>query len=130
MSDSSHDNEHKGVGHIVPVRILITTGTALLILTALTVWSAGLDFGNYNIVIALVIAFFKGSLVVLFFMHLRYDRPFNGIIFITAMAFVVLFISLALLDTKEYAKDMYAGEAPIIQEKLDDLAAAAAAAEE
>lgn len=122
-SESSHDNQHHSIGHVVPVRILLTTGIALLILTGITVWMADMDFGNYNIFIALVIAGFKGSLVVLFFMHLRYDRPFNGIVFITAMAFVVLFISFALLDTKEYASDIDPGDAPMIKVKLEELAA-------
>jgi len=121
-SDSSRNNQHESVGHIVPVRILLTTGIALLILTGITVWTAGMDFGNYNIVIALVIALIKGSLVVLFFMHLRYDRPFNGIVFIISMAFVVLFISFALLDTHEYAPDIDAGDAPKVKIKLEELA--------
>ena len=122
-SVSSHDNQHQSVGHIVPVRILLTSGIALLILTAITVWTAGMDFGNYNIVLALAIALVKGSIVVLFFMHLKYDRPFNGIIFITAMAFVVLFISFTLLDTHEYASDIDKGDAPMVVEKLNELAA-------
>ena len=82
-----------------------------------------MDFGNYNIVIALFIALIKGSLVVLFFMHLLYDRPFNGIIFIIAMAFVVLFITFALLDTTEYAADVDPGDAPMVKTKLEELAA-------
>ena len=122
-SDSSHNNQHESVGHIVPVRILLATGIALLILTGITVWTANMDFGNYNIVIALVIALIKGSLVVLFFMHLRYDRPFNGIVFIISMAFVVLFITFALLDTHEYAPDVYPGDAPMVKVKLEELAA-------
>ena len=123
MGDSSHNNEHQSVGHIVPVRVLLITGIALLILTGITVWTAKMDFGNYNIVLALAIALVKGSIVVLFFMHLKYDRPFNGIIFITAMAFVVLFISFALLDTHEYASDIDKGDAPKVVEKLNELAA-------
>ena len=121
-SDSSHNNQHESVGHIVPVRILLTTGIALLILTGITYWTSLMDFGNYNIVIALVIALIKGSLVVLFFMHLRYDRPFNGIVFIISMAFVVLFITFALLDTHEYAPDVDPGDAPKVKIKLEELA--------
>ena len=123
MGDSSHNIEHQGVGHVVPVRVLLATGIALLILTAITVGVSYMDFGNYNIVIALIIACFKGSIVVLFFMHLKYDRPFNAIIFIIAMAFVVLFISFALLDTHEYAKDIDKGDSPKVVEKLNELAA-------
>ena len=120
-SESSQHEEHHGVGHVVPVRILFTTGIGLLILTAVTVFVAKMDFGNLNIWIALAIALLKGSLVLLFFMHLKYDRPFNGIIFVTSLAFVALFISFALTDTSEYAPDVYQGDAPKVVEKLTTL---------
>ena len=115
--ENSEHGQH-GVGHIVPVRVLAATGIALLVLTAITVWVASYDFGNINIWVALSIAAFKGSLVVLFFMHLRYDRPFNGIIFVAALAFVALFIAFALTDTREYAPIMEAGDAPLVEQKL------------
>ena len=117
-SGSSQHEEDHGVGHVVPVRVLFTTGIGLLILTLITVWAASMDFGEFNIWIALAIAVLKGSLVLLFFMHLLYDRPFNGIIFVTSIAFVALFISFALTDTKEYAPNVYQGDAPKVQEKL------------
>ena len=117
-SESSQHEAHNEVGHVVPVRILFTTGIGLLILTAVTVLVADMDFGNLNIWIALGIAVLKGSLVVLFFMHLLYDRPFNGIILITSLAFVALFISFALTDTTEYAGDLDPGDAPKVVEKL------------
>lgn len=119
MSDQHHgDDASEHVGHIVPIKILAATGTALLVLTALTVWVASHDYGELNIWVALGIAVVKGALVVLFFMHLRYDRPFNGIVFVTALAFVALFISFALTDTKEYAPDIDSGNAPKVQQTL------------
>ncbi len=114
-------DEHHGVGHIVPIPILAVTGGALLVLTVITVWVASYDFGPANIWIALGIAALKGSLVVLFFMHLFWDRPFNGIIFATSIAFVALFISFAMTDTFEYAPDMDTGDAPEVQLKLAEL---------
>ena len=120
-SDSSQHEEHHGVGHVVPVRILFTTGIGLLILTGVTVLIADFDFGNANIWIALGIALLKGSLVLLFFMHLRYDRPFNAVIFVTSLAFVALFISFALTDTSEYAGTLDPGDAPGVVEKLTEL---------
>ena len=120
-SGSSQHGEDHGVGHVVPVRILFTTGIGLLILTAVTVFVADMDFGNFNIWIALAIAVLKGSLVLLFFMHLRYDRPFNGIIFVASLAFVALFISFALTDTTEYAGTLDPGDAPKVTEKLTAL---------
>ncbi len=114
---SSSHNPH-GVGHLVPVRILAITAFALLVLTVVTVWIASFEFGDLNIWIALAIAVAKGSLVVMIFMHLKYDRPFHALIFCASLAFVALFISFALTDTKEYAPDLLPGNAPLVADKL------------
>jgi cytochrome c oxidase subunit 4 len=47
---------------------------ALLILTVITVAAAQVDLGKWNIVGALVIASFKASLVILIFMHGKYEN--------------------------------------------------------
>ncbi len=119
MTDSHESSEHHGVGHLVPVKILVATALALLVLTALTVTVAKFDFGNANVWIALGIAALKGSLVALLFMHLLWDRPFNAILFVTSLAFVALFISFTLTDTREYGPDMDTGNAPLVQDQLD-----------
>lgn len=90
------------VGHVVPLPVLFAVWGALLVLTGVTVAATWVDLGTYNLWIALVIAGVKASLVVLYFMHLRYDHPFNAIVFITALLFVVLFVGLALMDSYEY----------------------------
>ena len=120
MDTHGHD-EHHGVGHIVPVRYLVATGVALLFLTVITVWVAKFDFGAFNVAVALAIAGFKASLVVLFFMHLRWDRPFNSFIFVGSLFFVLLFIFFALADTHAYRADIVRGEAPDVQLKLTEL---------
>jgi len=104
--DAAHtgDDAHgHGVGHVVPIKLLVTVGIALLILTWITVAATYVDLGEANIYIALAIAVVKASLVALFFMHLRWDRPFNGFVFVASVAFVALFIGGALTDTREYA---------------------------
>lgn len=116
-----HDSDYHGVGHLVPIKVLATTAAGLLALTVLTVTIASMDFGNLNIWIALAIAVLKASLVVLFFMHLKYDRPFNGIVFITSVAFVALFIAFALTDTEEYKPTVDQGDAPAVVQKLAEL---------
>jgi cytochrome c oxidase subunit 4 len=60
------------------------------------------DLGQANIWIALAIAFVKASIVALYFMHLRWDSPFNGIVIIAAFFFVALFIGISMLDTHTY----------------------------
>ena len=39
-------------------------------------------------------------------MHLRYDHPFNGLLFVVALAFLATFVALTLLDTLEYQPDV------------------------
>lgn len=96
--------EHKHHGVTLP--ILGATLLALLVLTVITVgvtWFPWLDFGpRINLWVALIIATVKASLVALYFMHLRYDKPFNAVVLISALFFVILFIGAALQDSAEY----------------------------
>ena len=57
----------------------------------------------------------KATLVVLYFMHLRYDRPFLLVVFLGCLAFVVLFISLVLTDAADYSRSIQPGQAPSMQ---------------
>ena len=76
---------------------------ALMVLTIITVAVSYLELATpLAITVALIVAAIKGSLVALYFMHLRWDSPFNGIVLIASMFFVALFIGLAILDTREY----------------------------
>jgi cytochrome c oxidase subunit 4 len=103
------------VGHHVPFWILVATLLVLLGLTAITVAATWVDFGpSINLWIALIIATIKGTLVALIFMHLAYDKPFNAIILVSSLAFVALFIGLAMMDSAAYKKnvDEYRAEDP------------------
>ena len=94
-------NDPHGV-HAVPKRVLLTVYGVLIFCTVLTVAVSRLDLGAANIWAALLIAFIKGGLVIMYFMHLRWDSPFNGVILLAALFFVALFIGLALLDSHSY----------------------------
>jgi len=98
--DAGPDAPH-GV-HAVPRRILGGVYGLLLMFTVITVAVSKVDLGNANIWVALFIAVIKGGLVVMYFMHLRWDSPFNGIVLLAALFFVALFIGLALLDSNSY----------------------------
>ena len=102
-------------GHAVPLRILAGVWAILLVLTWVTVSATKIDVGNLNIVIALGIAVVKSTFVALYFMHLRWDRPFNAVVFVGALLFVMLFITLALMDTRQYQPTLIPGYAPEIQ---------------
>ncbi len=109
-----HDdaNGHPDVGHVVPLWFLAAVLVALLFLTVVTVAVTYVDLGDFNIVLALAIAVVKAALVGAFFMHLFWDRPFNGIVLLVSLAMAALFIALALLDTAAYQPEMIPGYAP------------------
>jgi cytochrome c oxidase subunit IV len=88
--------------HIMPVKVLVAVYVALVILTVLTVAITKVSFGNFNVGVALGIAVLKAALVILYFMHVKYDAPFTGLIVIVALMFVGVFIWFAMQDTSEY----------------------------
>lgn len=109
-------SENREKAHAVPLHILLGVWMALLFLTFVTYAVTWVDLGPLNIWIALGIASIKAFLVALFFMHLKWDRPFNAIVLVGAIFFLVLFLGLALLDTMHYQKDLIPGYAPGIEQ--------------
>ena len=77
---------------------------ALIILTIATVRVSYYDFGSANIIIAILIATMKASLVAAFFMHLRHDKLFNTISFLGAFLFLGIFILLSYDDLGRRAR--------------------------
>jgi cytochrome c oxidase subunit 4 len=95
--------------HIAPVGALLAVWIALLVLTLVTLLAARLPTEGLpaaGLWIAMGIATVKATLVALYFMHLRYDRPFHAIIFVTALVFVLLLVSLTLMDSEQYQPDI------------------------
>ena len=114
----AHDNhaEH----HALSPQLLIACWAGLMVLTGLTVWTAtNLDLGQLNLVLAMVIASAKATLVLTIFMHLAYDKGFNFMIFATSVLAVVLFVTVAMIDVNEYQPD--------IDKKLADIEQSAGA---
>ena len=82
MSDHSDVSRH--------IRGYLIVGGTLLLGTILTVLASYVDLGHHwNIILALVIATVKASLVVLFFMHLISERQMIYVV----MAFTVIFFT-------------------------------------
>jgi cytochrome c oxidase subunit IV len=101
MSDENSHDDHN-IGHISPIGALIGVFALLIFFTVLTVAVTYVDLGPANIWIALGVAVIKGALVGLYFMHLRYDSPFNGLVLVAAFLFLAVFIGISLMDTGEY----------------------------
>ena len=93
---SSH-NEH-ALDPKAEARTYTLTLVLLLILTAITVGASYIQFGSMNVVIALTIATIKATLVALFFMHLRHDKPVNAVIACAGFLFLGLFLLFTFLD--------------------------------
>jgi cytochrome c oxidase subunit IV len=90
--------EHTAHSHpITSPKVYAGVLAALLVLTVITVTAAGIDFGAYNTVIALIIATIKASLVALFFMHLRHDK-FDAVVFLGGVFFLGVFLIFTLFD--------------------------------
>jgi cytochrome c oxidase subunit 4 len=110
-----HDEHgHGGHGevhtHVLPLKVLFGTWGTLMVLTVLTVAVAKLpifDFGaSPNLLIAMMIATVKATLVCLYFMHLRYDKMFHSVVFISAILLATLFVTFTLMDSNQYQTDV------------------------
>ena len=85
--------------HITSIKNYLVVGAALLVLTLITVGASFIDFGPYNVSIALVIASIKALLVALFFMHLFWDNKIYLIVFATSLLFLTIFLTFSMFDT-------------------------------
>jgi cytochrome c oxidase subunit IV len=80
-------------------RSYVIVWLVLMAMTALTVTTAGLNLGGIAIVICLAIAAFKSTLVLLYFMHLRYEnRRLIKLVMPIAVAVLAVFIALTYSD--------------------------------
>ena len=84
--------------HIISAKTYFVILIGLLILTAVTVGVAQIDFGAWNAFFAMLIATIKASLVLLYFMHLKYDDKLYWLIFGSAVFFVALLYFFSKLD--------------------------------
>jgi cytochrome c oxidase subunit IV len=96
--DAGEQDVHDSQTHIVPPSIYIIVGTILLILTGTTVWASYLELGLWNPVVALFIACVKATIVVLFFMHVKYSSKLTKLTVFSGLFLFAVLISLTLAD--------------------------------
>jgi cytochrome c oxidase subunit 4 len=92
----SGQNEHAHT--IVGPKVYVAILFALLLGTALTVWASYVDLGFWNPIIALAIATTKATLVVLFFMHVKYSTKLTKLAVSAGIFTFMILISLTLAD--------------------------------
>lgn len=102
--DHGHGELQMGHHHVSSPQMFVNVLLALLVLTVVTVGASRFDFGSANMLIAMLIASVKASLVVAFFMHVKWDTAINKIVFLGSFLFLSLLFIFTLADqaTRKY----------------------------
>jgi cytochrome c oxidase subunit IV len=91
--------EHGPGEHIVASSLYWLIWAILIIATVLTAWISTIDLGIFNTVVALLIATCKASIVVLFFMHVKYtSEKMTKAVLVAAVFWLLLLLILSLSD--------------------------------
>lgn len=102
-----HDDHGHGLAHVASSKTLLGTWIALMFLTVITVTATRIDLGpSYNLALAMAIAVVKATLVLLFFMHLRYDKLFHSVLVAGGILAAALFVGFALMDSGQYQQSI------------------------
>jgi len=86
--------------HSISIKTYLAVFATLMVLTVVTVISAHVDLGRGNVVVALIIAFTKASLVVTYFMHLRYGTSVSRGILVAGVIAVFLLMAITIDDLR------------------------------
>jgi cytochrome c oxidase subunit IV len=103
MSTYQHDEQHDdGLVHVHvhPASVYYKVFGALVVFTLLTVGLSRIHLGEWNFLIAVVIATVKAGLVAAFFMHLKDDSRFNVLLFVGSLLFIGVFFVYTMNDTE------------------------------
>ena len=86
--------------HITPFKTYIWVYLTLLVLTFITVTTSRIDLGSnlMNVIVAMLIASAKAMIVILWFMHQKYETTLNRVTFFLAFFFVFVFFVLSAMD--------------------------------
>ena len=84
--------------HVSPVSLYVTIFVALMVLTGVTVAAAFVNLGSFNFPVAMIIAGFKASLVIWFFMHVKYQSRLTKLTVATGLFFLTILLGMMLID--------------------------------
>lgn len=84
--------------HVLSYTFLAQILGGLVLLTAVTVGVSYIDWGFLNVPIALFVASSKATLVLLFFMHIKFEGMVIKVSFISTMLFLAIMISFTFWD--------------------------------
>ena len=84
--------------HVVPLKIYFAVFGALMVFTAITVAAAFFDLGALNNVVMLAIAITKATLVVLFFMHVKYSTRLISLVVAIGFGWLLILFGITMSD--------------------------------
>jgi cytochrome c oxidase subunit IV len=84
--------------HVVPKRVYFAIFAALIVMTLITIQAAYLDLGPLNLTVALGIATFKATLVILYFMHVRYNPRLIWLVIGGSFAWLGVLVVITMSD--------------------------------
>lgn len=100
-----HGHKPDHVPHVTPLATYLKTFGALMVLTVITVAVSRVDLGTtVNLIIALLIATMKATIVAAIFMHLYADHKFHTVIFVSSVVFLFIFVIFTSFDLNERGK--------------------------
>ncbi len=85
-------------GHVSPKSLYYTIFLSLMVLTGVTVGAAFVELGPLNFPVALAIATLKATLVVLFFMHVKYSSHLVKLVIVTSLFFLLILLGETMMD--------------------------------
>ena len=97
-AEHAHAHQTHSGGHISPISLYVTIFLALMVLTGVTVGAAYINLGQFNFLVAMIIAVFKASLVVWFFMHVKYQSSLTKLTVATGLFFLAILLGMMLID--------------------------------
>lgn len=86
------------MSHVVPQKIYVLVFVTLLCMTLITVDVAFYNFGWLNIYLALIIATFKATIVVMYFMHVKFSPRLTWLFAVAGLFWMVILLVLMLAD--------------------------------
>jgi len=84
--------------HIVPIPVYVGVFLALIVGTIITTLVAYVDLGALNIVVALTVAVCKATLVILFFMHVKYSPRLTKLVVVAGVFWLVILLTVTETD--------------------------------
>lgn len=87
-----------GHEHVTPLSVYLGIFGALMVLTIITVAVAWIDLGSLNIMVALGVAVVKATLVILYFMHVKYSSKLTWVVIGSGIFWLAILLSITMAD--------------------------------